>query len=805
MQHYKFATRPIAHAEAVVAGPNYRFTVLTDGLLRYEWAEDGNFEDRASTFVINRDLPVPEFRVNDQGDVLELSTERFHLTYDKKRPSPSGFVVDGKSKVTQHSPQWRYGDLDRSLGGTARTLDDVEGRIDLEPGVITRRGLTAIDDSDSMLFDGKGWVGGRRPGDRVDGYLFAYALDHREAIKAFYAISGSQPHIPRWALGNWWSRYYAYTQDGYVELMDRFTEERIPLCVAVIDMDWHLVSDDRVSHAGWTGYTWNKDLFPDPQAFGRELHQRNLKITLNDHPADGIHAFEDLYEEMAKAVGHDTSFKDPILFDPTNPKFMDAFNTMLHRSIEKQACDFWWIDWQQGRYSRVPGIDPLWMLNHFQFLDIEQVTSHPLIFSRYAGPGSHRYPVGFSGDTVNSWASLEFQPEFTATSSNIGYGWWSHDIGGHMKGGRNDECVTRWVQLGVFSPILRLHSSESQWMSKEPWTYRKECQVIMTASLQLRHRLLPYLYTMNFRSSQNDEPLVQPMYWSYPYEKEAYNVPNQYTFGSELIVAPITKPRDLKTNLARVKAWLPPGGRLVDIFTGTVYDGGRALNLYRPLDEYPVLAPEGSIIPLDASLTPSNGGLNPEAFEILVVVGKDRKFDIREDVADDRPGTKTNPSEGKERTFPIRYDQEEGKLTVTTTARSWTFRFISLTSIPLEDLKVLIDDKPRSDLDVEVEMMQSPRIPGLVVKVPALSETKYELSVLLGPDPQIRAGSFLQRLHRMLLDYQVNFALKDRIWATASAEKVLVALKVGQLMTLSIDDPLLGPVLELLLADSRAN
>ncbi len=91
-----------------------------------------------------------------------------------------------------------------------------------------------------------------------------------------------------------------------------------------------------------------------------------------------------------------------------------------------------------------------------------------MTFSRYAGPGSHRYPVGFSGDTVISWASLDFQPYFTATAANIGYGWWSHDIGGHIFGVKDDELATRWLQLGVFSPVLRLHSSSEPFRRRSP-------------------------------------------------------------------------------------------------------------------------------------------------------------------------------------------------------------------------------------------------------------------------------------------------------------------------------------------------
>ena len=453
-------SRPKANHDATVTGPKYRFTVLSEALLRYEWAEDGKFEDRASTFAINRNWPVPEYHVNDNGEEgLEIVTDCFHLSYDKKRLDPAGLVVDVKGKLTLWGAQWRFGDYGRTLGGTARTLDEVDGRCDMGVGVCSRMGFACIDDSKSMLFDGSGWVAGRRPGDREDGYLFAFGHDYKGAIKAYYKLSGSQPLLPRWALGNWWSRYHAYSDKEYLGLMDQFRSEGIPLSVGVLDMDWHLVRDKRVTHSGWTGYTWNDKLFPDPPAFGKEMHKRDLKITLNDHPHSGIHAFEDSYEELAKAIGHDTSHKSPILFDPTNQKFFKGFFEIVHRNVEKAVCDFWWIDWQQGEHSRIPGVDPLWMLNHYQMEDSTRDGQRNIIFSRFAGPGSQRYPVGFSGDTVVSWASLHFQPEFTATASNIGYGWWSHDIGGHMGGGRDDQLVTRWVQYGVFSPLMRLHST----------------------------------------------------------------------------------------------------------------------------------------------------------------------------------------------------------------------------------------------------------------------------------------------------------------------------------------------------------
>ncbi len=814
MKDYVFPADPIADKDSVVSGPKYRFTVLTDKLLRYEWAEDGQFEDRASTFAVNRHFPVPKFQVKENEDGFEIITDHFHLDYDRNRFSASGLMASFSAKVTLWGAQWRYNDDDikesrGNLGGTARTLDEVDGRCDMGQGVVSRNGYATVDDSTSMLFDGEGFVTGRRPGDRIDGYLFAFGHDYNAAVKAMYSLSGKQPLIPRYSLGNWWSRYYRYTQDGYVALMDKFRERDVPLSVAVVDMDWHLVNDDRVPHAGWTGYTWDDSLFPDPTKFGKDIHDRNLKITLNDHPHSGVHHHETSYEEMAKFMGHDTKDKTPILFDPTNPKFMEATLSILHRNIENEACDFWWLDWQQGSYSKIPGVDPLWVLNHFHFLDSSREGRRPIIFSRYGGPGSHRYPVGFSGDTLTSWASLAFQPEFTATASNIGYGWWSHDIGGHMFGTRDDELVTRWVQFGVFSPIMRLHSTNSAWASKEPWLYRPEAQKAIEEFMRFRHRMIPYLYSMNVRSAEEDEPLVQPMYWRFPELEMAYDVPNQYYFGSEMIVCPVVTPRDTRTNCGKVKAWLPPTGRFVDIFTGTVYDGDRELDLYRPLESMPILAPEGAIIPLDADLAPKNGGVNPEAFEVLVVVGQDGKATVVEHTEDDdKKSGGPSSKKGEQRESTIEYSQSSGKLTATVTGGQWSFRFLSLILPDPEAVKVSVDSKDvtKDSLLQTHAAHTSPEVPGLVIDVPGQDDKskQYQITIELGENPQLAVIDHKPKIQDMLRDYQIEFSMKDKVWAIVEAEgKGGLGKKIGNLMSLGLDEDVRGPIEELLLADER--
>lgn len=782
--------RPKAPAQSIVtrSGANYRFTVLTEGLLRYEYSADGAFEDRASTFAINRDLPTPPYRVSEREDGLHIITSKFHLTLTGIPFTASSLTAQVLGGVSDWKSRWRFGEPAENLGGTARTLDDVDGRMPLDPGVLARYGYASIDDSSSMLFQCD-WVANRIP-DRIDGYLFAHGKDFRAGIRDFYAVSGPTPLLPRWALGNWWSRFHPYSEKDYLELMDKFASEKIPLSVAVIDVDWHLITDERVQatgSSGWTGYTWNEKLFPDPVRFMDALHERGLKVTLNDHPADGIYSFEDSYKTLAKVLRHDTSNEDPIPFDPSSREFIQAFFEIVRRPIEHQGLDFWWCDWQQGTHSRVTGIDPLWILNHFSFLD-NSINKRPMHFSRFAGPGSHRYPIGFSGDSIVSWDSLRFQPEFTNTAANIGYGWWSHDIGGHRDGKRDEELETRWVQYGVFSPILRLHSSTGLWTNKEPWTFSIEHSQAQSSFLRFRHRLLPYLYSMNVRATEGT-PLCTPMYWHHT-QDAAFTVPNQYYFGSELIIVPVTEPRTIETRRARVRGWLPPG-RFVDIFTETVYDGDRYVWLNRTIDEYPVFAPEGAILTLDAKES-GNSCDNTTDFEVLVVVGKDGDFDIFEDDGGPVNGLKTRKTR-------ITFKQEEGRLEISPTemvdglpiARKWTLRFLAFSS----------EAPITCEVDGNSHPVTSERIRNSTKLVLGSVHAASPVVVVLGSGTRLACHPAHMQLRSTINDAQIDFSLKEEIWSALEPGMSRPG-QAARLLSLPLRKELIDALIEIVLAEA---
>ncbi|WP_428830315.1 TIM-barrel domain-containing protein [Bifidobacterium pullorum] len=649
--HFLRGMHPAMNPATTLQGEHWRIGLITESLIRLEWSDSGEFEDRATLMAVDRAfLPsgAVDYTTGERDGMLVVETPALRLTYDRKPFSKEGLTIVVKGVPDSQFNTWHYGDDPKgNLGGTARTLDEADGAIPLGQGVISRDGWAVLDDSASNVFvtadadgnlpDGVVAYGGigvaPRDHRETDIYFFGYGRRYREAVHDFQKLSGPAPLLPRYALGNWWSRYYRYSEEEYLDLMDRFKREGIPFTTSVIDMDWHLVNDvDPKYGSGWTGYTWNPKLFPDPKRFLDGLHERGLRTTVNIHPRDGIRAFEKPYAKAAATVGVDADAQEPVEFDLTNPKFVQAYFDM-HHDLEADGIDFWWIDWQQGGVTRQPGLDPLWVLNHMHYCDSARDGRWPLTFSRFAGPGSQRYPVGFSGDTVITWKSLKFQPYFTSTASNIGYGWWSHDIGGHMFGYRDEELEARWYQLGAFSPINRLHSSCSPFSGKEPWNFHEPVRSAMVDVLRLRQALMPYLYTMNWRAAVDGDPIVEPMYWANPNLGESYEVPDEFRFGTELVVAPVVDPMDKASMRGKADAWLPQGDWF-DFFDGRRYTAadpaGRRLAVWRTIDRIPVFAKAGGIVPMQSDPL-SDMTVNPRALDVVVFPGADGSFAMRED------------------------------------------------------------------------------------------------------------------------------------------------------------------------------
>ena len=624
-----------------------RFSVVTEGVIRLEWHPEGQFTDLASFVASEREYPEVDYKVRKRGKNVEITTSKMILTY---KMNSGKFVADNLTiKAADGFFTWKPGMKQKeNLKGTFRTLDGLEGDLQtqtwvqdmkqgehrqFEDGVLAKDGWTLIDESDNLLLDDSdwAWVKERPAGECQDWYFMAYGHDYKAALKDFTVFAGKMPLPPRFTFGYWWSRYWAYTDRELRNLVDKFHAYDIPLDVLVIDMDWHYTDPGR---GGWTGWTWNKSLFPNPQKFMSYLKDNDLKVTVNLHPAEGFDHYEAVYPALAKSLGRDASDKSRIEWINSDKKFMtNMFEQVLH-PMQKEGVDFWWLDWQQHIFdTKLPKLNNTWWVNYAFFTDMERNgDKRPLLYHRWGGLGNHRYQIGFSGDATISWTSLEFQPYFTATASNVLYGYWSHDIGGHLGDSIDPEMYTRWLQYGGFSPVMRTHSSKNGALNKEPWVFAAEYTDVIRQTVRQRYMMAPYIYTMARKGYDEALSLCRPMYYDYPEAPEAYSFRSQYMFGDDMLIAPVVSPA--VDGYASVDVWLPEG-QWYELHTGTMLQGGAVVKRHFALDEYGIYVKAGSVLPFYGDEVENLAG-NDESVTVTVFPGGNGTFRLYEDAGNDK-------------------------------------------------------------------------------------------------------------------------------------------------------------------------
>lgn len=652
-----------AAAAATVTRGQARFTVLTSGLIRMEWSPAARFVDAPSQVFIDRDQPVPRFTTTVENGKLVIRTDALELSYtlDSGRFTAANLTI--RSRNLKPAFSWRPGTpATGNLHGTARTLDRYSGdrqidngaRLDLGQGLISRDGWHVVDDSNSFVFDDSHpspWVQKRTCGDCQDLYFFGYGHDYTAALGDYARVAGRQPMPPRFAFGYWWSRYWNYSDRELRDLVGELDRSGFPLDVLVIDMDWHrtddlswdpryVVKDEVGEGVGWTGYSWNRSLFPDPKRFLGWLEDRKIKATLNLHPASGIPPREDSYAAFAKAMGVTDGKAVP--FEGADRRFVDNWFKLTLDPLTKQGVDFWWLDWQQWPESKLmPGLSNTWWLNHLFYTRMRQAnTDRALIYHRWGGLGNHRYQIGFSGDAVITWESLAYQPYFTATASNVLYGYWSHDIGGHMfaDGIPDDqrtldpELYVRWMQFGAFSPILRTHSAKDGNLRKEPWRFSPEVLNILRDTVGQRYRLAPYIYTASRKAYDTGVSIMRPLYYAWPDREEAYTARGQYMFGDDMLVAPVTKAG--RDGVVETSIWLPPG-QWYDTNRGELVAGDRTISRDYLLNEVPLFVRAGAVIPMNRPSTKNLQQIDGSELVLQVMPGGAASTRLYEDGGND--------------------------------------------------------------------------------------------------------------------------------------------------------------------------
>ena len=681
---------PVAHPDAVVRSGKARFTILTPEMIRIQYSDRSLFEDRATFAIVNRRLPVPAFTAVEKDGYLEIKTSALTLKYkiggviDGRKPSAE--VLNISMQLNGRPVLWYPGKDDAmNLKGTTRTLDGQIGdnkRQELENGLLSRAGWSIIDESPlarrgdgSTTFafdkqvDGIDWVAEPVDKQAIDWYFLGYGHQYKKALGDFIKVAGRQPMPPLYVLGYWYSKYQRYTSDEFMEIVNDVKRFNIPMDVMIFDMDWHT--------QGWTGWTWDRTAIPDPEGLIDWMHQHGLKVSLNLHPADGVDDDEDFFNDLREDMGLDKQTKR-VPWNLSDGRFYHNMFKHIIRARERQGVDFWWLDWQQNLTSKyVDGLGETFWCNHVFYNDmrLNRPNHRPLIFHRWGGLGSHRYPIGFSGDSFTTYGTLAWQPYFTATASNVGFGYWGHDLGGHQQTGGNDpEIYLRWMQYGVFTPIFRTHATNWEGIERRIWKYPNFPSLLET--VKLRYALMPYIYTAARQAYDTGVSLCRPLYYEWPEVNNAYLFEDEYMFGDDILVAPVvTKPES--DGMTARRTWLPEG-RWFDVCRNKVVEGNRTFTDRYAMEEIPYFFRAGSVIVNNPPMM--NLSTRPDRLILKVVPGGNGQTKLYEDEGDTegyKQGaytTTTISHEGNTLTILPR----EGKFAGMPESRSYTVEFLAV-------------------------------------------------------------------------------------------------------------------------------
>ena len=748
--HFKPDFNKLAvNEKQMVKGQKYRITILSESLLRLEYSETGTFYDGPTRLVLDRKFEYPAFKINQDQRFLMIDTNYFRLEYNKEKPFNSGSL---KVTINATGAVWYYGNPEaKNFLGLFNSFDIDKRKF---KGLYNLDGFVMLDDSNNKVINLDGTISERDP-KYTDLYLFTYGKDFNQCLKDYYHLTGNPPLIPRYALGCWWSKNTNYTSEDILKTVKNFNKHDIPISVFLLDKDWHTREfiENEQTRELFTGYTFNRFLIPEPEKTFKELHDKNIRVGLQVNPKEGIHSNEDNYEEAIKYLGIPNG--KPIDIDYNDPKYLDVYLKMFVEPLENLGADFFWND-----YDVKDKNDELFFLNNYHFKDLERdVKKRSMILGRNSGIAPHRYPVTYTGKTEISWIILRDTAEVILDAANNGVSYVSTDVAGNHGGIEDSELYIRSVELGCFSPIFRFHSARGHYYKKEPWMWDPKTLTITHKYMNLRHKLLPYLYTEAHKYYEKGVPFIRPLYYDVPDLYDDSICRDEYYFGSSLLVAPITTKKDPIMDRTVHKFYIPEGV-WYDLNTGKTFNGNKRYTSFFKEDDYPVFVKSGTILPLSLKSNLNNVG-NPSDMEIVIYPGASSHYTLYED-----DGVTSLYKDGYYLETSIEYNYNKdnytvlirslkGKKGIVPDERNYKFRFVNTKTA--DQISAFFDNSQKP-VDVYLEDND------LIIEVNNVSSVGNLVLNVKGKDIEIGATRAVNdEIDSILMDLQINTYVKERI------------------------------------------
>ena len=446
-------------------------------------------------------------------------------------------------------------------------------------------------------------------------YYFFYGPEMSKVVSAYSNLTGTPELPPMWALGYHQSKWSYYPESNVKEIAKGFREQKIPCDAIYLDIDYM---------DGFRCFTWDKKLFPDPKRMIKELEEDGFKTVVMIDPGIKIDREYWIYKEALEKGYFCRRGDGPLMTgkvwpgechfpDFTDPEVREWWGELYKEFMSELGVHAVWNDMNEPAVMEVPSkTAPLDTRHNYDGhpcthrkahnvygmqmvrATYEGVKKHvypkrPFVITRAAYAGTQRYSSTWTGDNVATWEHLWLANVQMQRMCMSGYSFVGSDIGGFAEQ-PNGELFARWVQLGIFHPFCRVHSSGDHG-DQEPWSFGTEITDIVRKFIEIRYQLLPYLYTMFYKYSKEQKPMLQSLVLFDQEDVQTHFRTDEFIFGEQILVCPIQEQN------AQGRRMYIPRGKWYDFWTDEVTQGGKERWVAADLDSVPIFIKEGAIIP----------------------------------------------------------------------------------------------------------------------------------------------------------------------------------------------------------------
>lgn len=721
-------TKLISNKESCIIGNKYRITILTPRLARLEYTPSGKFIDDPTALVINRTFPKTPYGITESETLIQIDTGIFTITYVKDKDFKAGNLGSNlKAVINNTTIEWQMNSPQvKNLRGINYSIDSIKDKIILDTGLYSLDGYAVVKDNTPVLTENDIFIP-REEGSK-DIYLFMYNKDFDGCLNDYFTLTGYPNLIPRYALGAWWYKNDNYTSKDIISLVDRFNKDNIPISIFLLGDSWR----------GNNNYIPSIDL----KNVSNYLTQKNIKLGVTINPNLEIAKGTNEYNLISNYTNEE-KFK----FIPLSNEKLGIYLNMFINNLEMQGVELYSIDYNNPNDK----ID-LWKFAHYHHGKIETRGKRGLSLTRNHGIAVHRYPIIWSGKTLVNWTTLNLLPRYNLQGYNVGVSFIAHPIGGYHNGIEEAELYLRYIQFACFSPIFLLASEGGKYYKREPWKWNPIIENDIINFMNLRYKLIPYIYTESYNYHKTGKGIVKPFYYDYPKILDDVQYKNQYFFGQNLFVSPITNKKNIVIDRVMKKIFVPDG-IWFNLLDGKQYNGAKYYtNFYRD-EDYPVFVKAGSIIPMNYNIKEDI----PSTLELNIYPLNDGTYNLYEDDGITNNYKKgmymiTNFSYNYEKdNYTLKISKSEGKNLLS--KRNYLLRFKNTKNIKA----VYIEDKSityncyydKNDFIIQINNL----IVGRDLEVNIKGENVLVSSIRL----------INEDIKEILYDLAINTSLKDKL------------------------------------------